>query len=400
MNLLTVIALAVAAICAVCAVIAYNRSLRFKYRLEASEARVAEMLDNDERFRLLARDVMTESARTLGRDSRQGIEMLLTPLREQIAEFERKVNQAYSNEARERFSLEKSIAELVRSNRDISERAGALASALNSNNRAQGEWGEMMLESILQQSGLRRDIHYTVQTTVSDINTSSRLRPDVILHLPDNRCLVIDSKVSLTAYLRMCEAQSEADRAKMQAEHLRSVKTHIRELSDKSYQDIVSGRKQDFVLMFIPNEGAYLAAMGASQTLWSEAYDRRVLIVSPTHLISVVRLIEQLWRQDDVNRNALRIADESGRMLNKFADFVGDLQRIGVSLDQSHNAYEAALNKLCEGKGNLVRRAQKLAELGAKASKKLPDSLLRRAEDDSEASQQSIDDTQADEQAN
>ena len=396
MIVLTIVAFVVAALCAAYASVAHNRALRIRYRLEASEASVAEMRDSDERFALMARSVMSESARTLSRDSREGLKTLLSPLRTQIADFERRVNEVYSNEARERFALEKCIADLVRANRDVSERAGALASALNSNNRAQGEWGEMILESVLQRSGLRRDVHYQVQTTVGGDDGSVRLRPDVILNLPDNRCLVIDSKASMTAYLRMCEAESESDRKVYLADHLRSVRGHIRELANKNYQDIAGDRKHDLVLMFIPNEGAYLAAMGASQTLWAEAYDNRGLIVSPTHLISVVRLIEQLWRQDDVNRNAARIADEAGRMLNKFADFASDLQRIGSSLDVSRNAYDAAVSKLCEGRGNLVRRAQKLAEMGAKATKSMPESLLRLAEDDRHTSEKGIDDAKTD----
>lgn len=333
--------------------------------------------DSEKHFRLIANEVLTNSTDRLRQQSEQQLKDILTPLRENIDSFRKKVEDTYNNEARERFSLQQSLREMMELNRSIGKEARDLADALRGNSKVQGDWGEMILETILEKSGLKRDIHFHVQLTTDDNGTTLRdaqghgLRPDVVVDFPDGRCIVIDSKVSLTAYINMVNATDTAEAEQYAHRHLNSVKAHIKELAGKNYQDYVGSKSTDFVMMFIPNEGAYLAAMNLDPMLWQEAYDRRVIIISPTHLISAVRLIEQLWRQDDMKRNVIEIATESGKMYDKFVGFVDDMGKIGRGIEQTQNAYDSAIKKLRSGTGNLITRAENLRKLGAKASKRL-----------------------------
>lgn len=350
----------------------------YEDRLAAYEERLAGRANDLTAFRDIADAVLRQRSAELTQDNGRSLATLLDPLRERIEHFENTVTQAYSSEARERFSLERIIEQLAASNHAVADNARTLSDALHGNNRLQGQWGEMVLESVLERCGLKSGIHFTVQAT-ADSNGSTlcdedgrRLRPDVVVSLPGDRVLVIDSKVSMTSYLAMCEAKEKTAGEQALAAHVRSVRTHVRELASKKYHEYVGTRRQDFVLMFIPNEGAYLAAMNGAPDLWQEAYDRHVVIVSPTHLYSVMRLVEQLWKQDDIDRNAMEIARESGNMLSKFSDFVNDLRRIGSALDSATRTYQAALGKLSEGRGNLISRAEKIQQLGARSSKPLP----------------------------
>ncbi|MDE6198875.1 MAG: DNA recombination protein RmuC [Muribaculaceae bacterium] len=342
--------------------------------------------DSEKHFRLIANEVLSNSTDRLRQQSEQQLKDILTPLRENIDSFRKKVEDTYNNEARERFSLQQSLREMMELNRSIGKEAKELTEALRGNSKVQGDWGEMILETILEKSGLKRDIHFHVQLTPDDKGTVLRdaqghgLRPDIVVDFPDGRCIVIDSKVSLTAYINMVNATEAAETEQFARQHLNSVKAHIKELAGKSYQDYIGNKSTDFVMMFIPNEGAYLAAMNLDPTLWQEAYDRRVLIISPTHLISAVRLIEQLWRQDDMKRNVIEIATESGKMYDKFVGFVDDMSKIGRGIESTQNAYDSALKKLRSGTGNLITRAENLRKLGAKASKRLAISALE--EDD------------------
>lgn len=342
--------------------------------------------DSEKHFRLIANEVLSNSTDRLRQQSEQQLKDILTPLRENIDSFRKKVEDTYNNEARERFSLQQSLREMMELNRSIGKEAKELTEALRGNSKVQGDWGEMILETILEKSGLKRDIHFHVQLTTDDKGTVLRdaqghgLRPDVVVDFPDGRCIVIDSKVSLTAYINMVNATEAAETEQFARQHLNSVKAHIKELAGKSYQDYIGNKSTDFVMMFIPNEGAYLAAMNLDPMLWQEAYDRRVLIISPTHLISAVRLIEQLWRQDDMKRNVIEIATESGKMYDKFVGFVDDMSKIGRGIESTQNAYDSALKKLRSGTGNLITRAENLRKLGAKASKRLAISAIE--EDD------------------
>lgn len=340
--------------------------------------------ESEERFKNLANDILADNSRRFKEANESRLAEILTPLRENIEQFKRSISDAYSNEARERFSLQKSLKELVELNRSIGKEAQDLTSALRGNSKVQGDWGEMILENILEKSGLRKGHEFVVQQTLDDDGKTLRdengngLRPDVVVYYPDERCIVIDSKVSLTAYTDYANAENDDDRATYGKRHLQSVRAHIVELSAKKYQDYIGRGKTDFVMMFIPNEGAYIAAMQLDNTLWQEAYERRVLLVSPTHLFSALRLISQLWSHDKQTRNAVEIAKAAGAMVDKFVNFTKDMSNIEKSLTKTREAYDDAMKKLCSGQGNLVARAEKLRELGAKAEKQLSAEIASR----------------------
>lgn len=337
--------------------------------------------ESEERFKNLANEILNRTSRQFKEANETRLAEILTPLKENIDQFKRSITDAYSTEARERFSLQQSIKELVELNRNIGKEAQDLTSALRGNSKVQGDWGEMILENILEKSGLRKGHEFSVQQTVNEDGTPLRddrgngLRPDVVVYYPDKRYIVIDSKVSLTAYTIYINAENETERETAGKRHIQSIKAHIAELSAKRYQDFIGGGKTDFVMMFIPNEGAYLAAMQLDSTLWQEAYDHRVLLVSPTHLFSALRLISQLWSHDRQTRNAIEIAKSAGAMVDKFVNFTNDMKEIEKYLNKTRDAYDGAMKKLCTGNGNLVSRTEKLRELGAKAEKQLSSDL-------------------------
>ena len=346
---------------------------RLRLTASAAEEERQRREEDGERFRHIASDLMAAQATDLRQRNEERLQQVLAPLKADIERFSATVGQCYSEEARERFSLQQAIRTLVETNQSIGREARELSQALRGNNRRQGQWGEIVLQTILEKSGLREGHEFTTQAS-HDADADSdrqRLRPDVVVHYPDNRCIIIDSKASLTAFIDMTEAQTEEQRSMAARRHVESVRRHVDELGAKHYETTAGGETLDFVMMFIPNEAAYMAAMQTDADLWQRAYDKRVLIVSPTHLISALRLISQLWVRDKQTRNTIEIAEAAGRMYDKFSDFVKDLNRIGASLGSTQRAYEAALNKLSDGKGSLLSRAEKLQEMGAKVSKQL-----------------------------
>lgn len=378
--------LALAALLALAAVLVRMRRVEADNRrlaVDAAEARTrAAMLQQraddgaaaEQRFRALANEVLLANSQALGRDNRRSIDEALAPMAERMREIEKSFREAYSAEARERFSLADRVRELVELNRTIGSETRRLTDALKGNTRMQGDWGEIILENILQRSGLQQGREYEVQRVVHSADGRT-LRPDVVVNYPDGRCVVVDSKVSVAAYLNMLDADTDDARLTAARAHMASVRAHIQELKQKSYQDIIGERRCDFVMMFIPHEGAYMAAMQLDAELWQYAFDSRVLIVSPTHLMAVIKLVEQLWRNDRQSRNAVEIAREAGRMLDKLSGFFADLEKIDSGLNTARRAWDAAHNKLCSGTGNLVGRAERLRAMGAKAGKELPPSF-------------------------
>ncbi len=338
--------------------------------------------ESEMHFKNLANEILNKNSIEFKEQSEHRLLEMLTPLRENIEQFKKAINESYSNEARERFSLQERIKELIELNQSIGKEAKDLTRALKGNNKVQGDWGEMILESILEKSGLQKGREYMVQQTTDECGKTLRnefgsaLRPDVVVNYPGDRHIVIDSKVSLSAYVDYINASDKDEQDRYAKQHIMSIRKHINELRDKKYQDYVGKGKTDFVMMFIPNEAAYISALQIESNLWQEAYDSRVLLVSPTQLISALRLVAQLWNQDRQTRNAIEIANTGGHMYDKLAGFIEDMQKIEKSLHQAHETYKSALTKLSEGKGNLLSQAEKMRTLGAKASKQLPESLI------------------------
>lgn len=336
-------------------------------------------------FKSLAADIFSSQSEKFKEANETRLSEILNPLKEDIKDFKRRVDDTYMNSSKERTLLGEQMKRLMELNMSIGKEARDLTEALSGNTKVQGDWGEMVLETILVKSGLVEGENYFVQRTKNDDGTqiknddNGRLRPDVVVALPDKKCIVIDSKVSLTAYVNYVNADNEDDRQRFGKAHLLSVRSHLKELETKRYQDFVgvgNDDRIDYVLMFIPNEHAYMAAMTLDNNLWMEAYEKRVVIISPAHVISTLRLIAQLWTRDKQTKNALKIAEEGGKLYDKFVGFVNDMQTVEQSLGKASEAYASAMSKLHTGRGCIVSKVENLKKLGAKTSKTLPSDML------------------------
>ncbi len=322
-----------------------------------------------ESFAAIAAESLQRNSGLLTEQSRMQLAELIAPMKTNLDDFRRAYTDAYGKESEKRAMLEQQLNELFRLNHNISEETRRLGEALKGNSGVQGQWGEMVLENILERSGLQSGQDYYVQKTVDAAD--SKARPDVVIACPGGRNIVVDSKVSLTDYMRMLNAPDRKAAKAAGEAHLASVRKHVAELRRKSYQDLLSGRNADFVMMFVPHEGAYLAAMQLDNELWQTAFDSRVIIVSPTHLVSVVRLVEMMWRQDKQNRNAVEIADLGSKMLDKLSNFLNDMAKVSAGLDSARKAYDAAMTKL-EGRGGIRSIGENMRDKGVKASRDLP----------------------------
>lgn len=322
---------------------------------------------DDERFRTIAAQVLNQSRAEMRTETTGQVQTLLEPLRRELDSFSKTVSEKYSREASERHALREKIDELRLLNNAIGTEARRLSDALRGNNKMQGQWGELVLQTLLENAGLTEGREFMTQQTVD-----GGKRPDVVVNFPGSGCVVIDSKASMTGYMNFVDAETDDQRRAAATAHVASVRRHIDELARKNYQDFVGKeRKLEFVMMFMPNEGAYLAAMQMEPNLWQEAYNKRVIIISPTHLLSILRLVEQMWRHDAQNRNALVIAEEAGKMYDKFVGFVNDLQNVETAINKASATITEAKKKLSTGPGNLTRRADNLRTLGAKTTKQL-----------------------------
>ena len=330
-------------------------------------------------FKNLAAEILEEKSNQFKQTNRESLELLLKPFRDNIEGFRKKVEEVYEKEAQQRFSLKEEIRHLNEMNLRMSQEANNLTAALKGNSKVQGDWGEMILETILDSSNLIKGVHYQTQENIKDNETGANLRPDVILNLPEGKQIVIDSKVSLTAYVTYSETDAPEAQQRAVKEHVRSVRSHIAELAGKSYQTLLNGQNKsvspDFVIMFIPNEPACLLAMQQDSALWSDAYNRKVIISSPTNLFALLKIVDDLWKRDGQSKNALAIATEGANLYDKFVGFSETLLDLGRSLGAATGKYEQAMNQLKTGRGNLIRRAERLRELQVKASKSLPAQL-------------------------
>jgi len=330
-------------------------------------------------FKNLANEILEEKSKKFTEQNKINLNDILKPLGEKIKDFEKKVEEVYDKESQQRYSLKEEVKRLAELNQQVSKEANNLTKALKGESKSQGTWGEIILESILEKSGLVKDREYFIQESFKN-EDERRQQPDVILIYPGKRSIVIDSKVSLTAYERFVSAEDDKQKESELKEHLLSVRKHIQELSSKNYQDMYQLNSLDFVMMFLPVEPAYLLAIQTDSEIWQYAYDKRILLISPTNLIAALKLVVSLWRQEYQNKNALEIARRSGELYDKFVGLMEDLTDVGQKLKQTQKSYEASMNKLSLGKGNLVKRAQDLKELGIKTKKDLPQNVLDRTE--------------------
>lgn len=324
-------------------------------------------------FEKIAQQIFEDKSGKFTATNKANIEALLKPLGENIDLFKKKVEETYDKESKQRFSLEEKVKELVEQTNKVSSEANNLASALKGQSKKQGNWGEVILESILQKSGLAKDREYFLQQTIKD-EAGRNLRPDVLIKLPDNRIIIIDSKVSLVAYDRFSAADNAEQQAIHLAEHLKSVYTHIDELSSKQYDNLDAAL--DFTMMFVPIEPAYLVSIQADQDLWAYAYAKRILLVSPTNLIACLKLMADLWKREMQSKNAMEIVKRGELLYEKFVTFVSTLEELGRQINKTQQSYTTAIGQLNTGSGHLIGQALKLKNLGLKSNKEIPPTLL------------------------
>jgi len=318
-------------------------------------------------FQNTATNIFDNFSKKFANDSEKKIGDLLTPLRERLGDFQKKIEESFTAQGKEQHTLKAEIEKIVL-------QTDGLTKALRGDVKAQGNWGEVMLERILEESGLRRDLDYTVQGAGMGLASADggRLQPDVIVNLPDEKHIIIDSKVSLTAYERYCIEADETARAIQAKEFIKSIKAHVNGLESKHYQNIEKINSPDFVMMFLPIEGAYSLAVQADSELHQYAWGKKIVLVCPTTLFATLRTIASIWKIEQQNKNTLEIARQGGTLYDKFHGFLSDMDSIGQHLGRLHTAYEGAMGKLQTGRGNLIGQAEKLKTLGAKTSKSLP----------------------------
>ena len=352
-----------------------------KFRLQEERIREQkqEFEDLNKRFNTefenLANRILEEKSKTFTEKNKENLDAILGPLRERIKDFEEKVERNYGEEKKEKAALGEQIKHLMELNHKISEEANNLASALKGDTKKQGNWGEMILERILESSGLVKDNEYFTQYSTTD-HDGTILRPDVIIKLPDDKFIIIDSKVSLVAYDRFVNSEDADEQSRQLKAHIESVKMHVKLLSDKAYQNAKGMQTPDFVLMFMPIESSFSQAVKADNELFNFAWERKVVIVSPSTLLATLRTISAIWKQERQTRNAIIIAQKSGQLYDKFVGFAEDMNKIERHLGQTQSAFGEAKKKLSEGAGNLVRRSEELRKLGARTSKAIPEDLM------------------------
>ncbi len=336
-------------------------------------------------FKNLANDILEEKSKRFSEQNQQSLGQLLEPLKTRLQEFQGKVEQVYVQEGKDRSALAEQVRQLMELNKTVSQEANNLTKALKGSNKTQGNWGELILERVLETAGLRKGEEFDVQESHTT-GDGRRLQPDVVLHLPEDRHLVIDAKATLVAYEDYANTEDDKHREAALKRHLDAVRAHIKGLSDKNYQDLYGLKSLDFVLMFIPIEPAFMLAVTHDRELFMDAWNKNVLLVSPSTLLFVVRTVASLWRQEAQNRNAQDIAKRGAELYDKLAGFVEDMESLGNRLSQAQKDYDGAINKLSTGRGNLIRQAEMLKKLGVKPNKALPTPMVEQANELNESS--------------
>ncbi len=351
-----------------------------KQRLAEQKGEVEELQQKfTKEFENLANRIFEEKGNKFTEQNKEKLSEILNPLKEKIYEFEKKVEESSKESIKGHASLKEQLSMLKELNQQVTQEAKNLTEALKGQSKTQGSWGEFILESLLEKSGLVKGREYSVQESITS-ESGRRFQPDVIIKLPDNKSLIIDSKVSLVGYEKFSTCENDKEKQLAVREHLSSIRSHLKNLNSKNYQNLYKLESLDFVLMFMPIEPAFALAVQSDNSLFSDAFEMNIVIVSPSTLLATLRTIASIWRQENQNKNALEIARQSGALYDKFVGFVEDLENIGKKIDDSRNCYSDAMKKLKDGNGNLVRRAEKIRELGAKTSKSLPRTLLDNAD--------------------
>lgn len=332
-------------------------------------------------FKNLANEILTEHQHHLRQANRDSLDLLLKPFKDNITEFRERVERIYAHENEQRGALKNELDNLIKLNQQMTSSAANLTDALKGNSKVQGDWGEAYLETILESTGLVKGIHYHIQQNIKG-EEGQNLRPDVVLSLPEERSIVIDSKVSLTAYVRYTEAESEAERSQALAEHVQSVKKHVQELALKEYQKLINS--PDFVIMFIPTEPAFLEALKEDNTIWAEAYRKKIIISSPTNLFALLKMVGDMWRRDEQTKNQAEIVDKATKLYEQLVVFTEQLEGVGSALDTAKSKYDEAYKRLHTGNNNIVRLGERLKKLGLPTKKQQTAKALAEADLDEE----------------
>ncbi len=340
--------------------------------LQDAEARLKTQFEN------LAGKIFDERSRQFTEHNKASLDHIVMPLREQLGEFKQRIETVYDNENKDRISLREEIVSLRRDTAQMNQEALNLTRALKGDKKAQGNWGEMILEKVLEQSGLRKGIEYETQGAFRD-EDNRLFKPDVIIRLPEDKDIIIDSKVSLLAYERYCSSEDDQERALALKQHTDAVREHIKSLSRKDYASLKGLRSLDFVLLFMPIEPAFIAAVQTDERLFTDALEHKIVIITPTTLLATLRTIENIWRYERQNENARAIADKAGILYDKIRGFVDDLDRLGRQLSTVNATYDSVMNKLTRGNGNLIRQASSFVDLGVKVKKTFPKSITEQA---------------------
>ena len=365
-----------------------NQIVRYQADLENLQLKNKEQKEEVEKlqekftkeFENLANKILDEKSEKFTKSNKENIENILTPLNKKIKEFEEKVEKSQKENISINSSLKQQLESLQQQNLKITQEAENLTKALKGDSKMQGNWGELVLERVLEKSGLEKDREYSVQQSFQR-EDGSRVMPDVIIHLPDGKKMVVDSKVSLTDYERYTNAEEEL-RPKYLKDHINSLRRHVEQLSSKKYEDLYEMESPDFVLMFVPIEPAFAIAINEDNSLYNKAFEQNIVIVTPSTLLATLRTIDSMWSNEKQQRNAIEIARQAGALYDKFEGFVSDLTKVGKKMDEAKSEYRGAMNKLVEGRGNIVTTIEKLKKMGAKAKKSLPEPILKGAHDD------------------
>ena len=332
-------------------------------------------------FENLANKILEEKSSKFTEQNKENMKSILSPLQEKIQLFEKKVDDTHKESIDYHAALRQQIIGLTDMNAQMSKETLNLTKALKGDSKMQGNWGELVLERVLEKSGLEKDREYYVQQSHTAVD-GNRVFPDVVINLPDGKKMIVDSKVSLTAYEKYINEEDDSLKIGYLKEHVSSIKRHVEQLGEKNYHDLYEIESPDFVLLFIPIEPAFAMALNEDTTLYNKAFEKNIVIVTPSTLLATLRTIDSMWANQKQQENAMEIARQAGALYDKFQGFVEDLIKIGKKIDESKTEYGAAMNKLVEGKGNLITSVEKLKKMGAKAKKALPDSILKRADND------------------